>query len=189
MTAKKEPFLEVDPGTGNMDKKGNLYQLLNNFISAYNHRTTVMVGTSSPKLDAIIDMLRGMASAPADLALVKEELSVIHGLVQSGGAPELLTAINNLTGKVNVMADAIDRIEKEAADAAENVGLVRAAVEDLKTASAAMQAEIAALKEQVAKGQLDQARLDAAATVFEKADDDIDAIVLPAPSPEPTPEG
>src|SRR6185436_15871645 len=90
MTAKKEPFLEVDPSSGDMDKRGNLYQLLNNFISAYNHRTTVMVGTSSPKLDAIIDMLRSGASVPAELALVKEELSIIHGLIQSGGAPELL---------------------------------------------------------------------------------------------------
>lgn len=102
----------------------------------------------------------------------------------------VLQAIYQLSGKVDVMSSNIDRIEKEAADAAENVGLVRAAIEDLKAASTAMQAEIAALKEQVAQGQLDQARLDAAATVFEKVDDDIDAIVMPgtpAPEPEPTP--
>lgn len=102
----------------------------------------------------------------------------------------VLQAIYQLSGKVDVMSSNIDRIEKEAADAAENVGLVRTAIEDLKAASTAMQAEIAALKEQVAQGQLDQARLDAAATVFEKVDDDIDAIVMPgtpAPEPEPTP--
>src|SRR6185503_10270881 len=97
----------------------------------------------------------------------------------TGDNSEVLTAINNLTRKVDQMSSNIDRIEKEAADAAENVGLIRTAVEELKTASAAMQAEIASLKDQVAKGQLDQARLDAAAATFEKADDDIDAIVLP----------
>lgn len=101
----------------------------------------------------------------------------------------VLHAIDQLDRKVDLMSSNIDRIEKEAADAAENVGLVRTAIEDLKAVSTAMQAEITALKEQVAKGQLDQARLDAAATVFEKVDDDIDAIVLPGtPAPEPTPE-
>lgn len=102
---------------------------------------------------------------------------------------QALEAINNLTGKVDTMSSNLDRIEKEAADAAENVGLVRTAVEELKAASAAMQAEIAALKEQVAQGQVDQARLDAAAATFEKADDDIDAIVLPGTPTEPPVEG
>ena len=104
---------------------------------------------------------------------------------RSQGNSEVLSAINNLDRKVDHMSSNIDRIEKEAADAAENVGLVRTAVEELKTASAAMQAEIASLKEQVAKGQVDQARLDAAAATFEKADDDIDAIVLPGTPPSP----
>jgi chromosome segregation ATPase len=99
---------------------------------------------------------------------------------------QVLTAISNLSRKVDTMSSNIDRIEKEAADAAENVGLVRTAIEELKAASEAMQTEIASLKDQVAKGQLDQARLDAAAAAFEKADDDIDAIVLPgAPPAEP----
>lgn len=103
---------------------------------------------------------------------------------------QVLIAINNLDRKVDKMSSNLDRIEKEAADAAENVGLIRTAVEELNAASTAMKDEIAALKEQVAKGQLDQARLDAAAAVFEKADEDIDAIVLsPTPAPEPTPEG
>lgn len=105
----------------------------------------------------------------------------------SGDNSEVLTAINNLSRKVDTMSSNIDRIEKEAADAAENVNLVRTAIEDLKAASDAMKTEIADLKEQVAQGQVDQARLDAAAAAFEKADDDIDAIVLPgAPTP---PEG
>lgn len=100
----------------------------------------------------------------------------------------ILTAINNLDGKVNTMSSNIDRIEKEAADAAENVGLVRAAVDGLNTIISDLKTEVAALKEQVAQGQLDQARLDAAATTLEKADDDIDAIVLPG-TPAPAPEG
>jgi chromosome segregation ATPase len=97
---------------------------------------------------------------------------------------QAVTAINNLDRKVDTMSSNLDRIEKEAADAAENVGLVRTAIEELKTVSANMQAEITALKEQVAQGQIDQARLDAAVSVFEKADDDIDAMVLPAPTPD-----
>lgn len=101
----------------------------------------------------------------------------------TGGNEAVLTAINNLSRKVDQMSSNLDRIEKEAADAAENVGLIRTAVEDLRAASADMKAEIASLKEQVAQGQLDQARLDAAAATFEKADDDIDAIVLPAAPP------
>ncbi len=98
---------------------------------------------------------------------------------------QVLEAINNLSGKVDTMSSNIDRLEKEAADAAENVGLVRTAIEDLKAASDAMKTEITALKEQVAQGQIDQARLDAATSVFEKADDDIDAIVLPGAPPPP----
>ena len=106
----------------------------------------------------------------------------------TGDNSEVLTAINNLSRKVDIMSSNIERIEKEAADAAENVGLVRTAIEELRSASADMKTEIAALKEQVAQGQLDQARLDAAAAVFEKADDDIDAVVLP-PAPPAPPEG
>lgn len=122
----------------------------------------------------IIDMLRPLAPVPADLLFAKEEGSTSHGL------------IFEINGKVDTMSSNIDRIEKEAADAAENVGLIRTAVDDLKSASAAMQAEIASLKEQVAQGQVDQARLDAAAATFEKADEDIDAIVLPGTPPAPS---
>jgi methyl-accepting chemotaxis protein len=184
-------ILGVNTTSGNLDTRSNIFQLLNNAIHAYRERTEVIAtvtndGTSA-KYDTIIEMLRSAASVPAELALVKEELSIVHGLVQQGGSPELLTAINNLTGKVDTMSSNIDRIEKEAADAAENVGLVRTAVEGLGAIVTALKAEVAALTEQVAQGQLDQARLDAAATVFEKADDDIDAIVVP--KPEPPPEG
>lgn len=101
----------------------------------------------------------------------------------------ILAAINNLDGKVNIMSSNIDRIEKEAADAAENVGLVRTAVEDLKTVVSGLKTEVADLRTQVEQGQLDQARLDAAASMLEKADEDIDAIVLPPPPVQPAPEG
>jgi len=137
------------------------------------------------RFDAIIEMLRNLASMPADLALVKEELSLVHGLVANSDSSQVLTAISKVDGKVDVMSSNIDRLEKEAADAAENVGLVRTAIEELKAASSAMKDEIAALKDQVAKGQLDQGRLDAAVSVFEKADDDIDSIVLPGTPPSP----
>lgn len=112
---------------------------------------------------------------------------LIEAVQDHGNNSQVLTAINNLDRKVDKMSSNLDRIEKEAADAAENVNLVKTALEELKTISEAMQAEITGLKEQIAQGQLDQARLDAAAAVFEKADDDMDALVSPSPTPEPEP--
>lgn len=112
----------------------------------------------------------------SDLAFMRERLEIVHGLVF------------NLDRKVDQMSSNIERIEKEAADAAENVALVRTALEGLRTVAEEMRTEIAALKEQVAKGQIDQERLAAAAATFEKADEDLDALVLP-PAPEPPPEG
>lgn len=106
----------------------------------------------------------------------------------------VLHAIDQLDRKVDIMSSNLDRIEREAADAAANVELVRTAMEGLRTVSEEMKTEIASLKEQVAKGQIDQERLAAAAATFEKADDEIDAIVLP-PAPgesggeTPAPEG
>lgn len=111
-------------------------------------------------------------------------LQVLAANSGGGDNSEVLTAINNLDRKVTTMSSNIDRIEKEAADAAENVGLVRTAIEELKTISTNMQTEITALKEQVAQGQIDQARLEAAAATFEKADEDMDALVLPSTPPE-----
>lgn len=138
-------------------------------------------GGSDVKLDQILQTLLPIA----DMPFVKQELGIVHELLANNSE-----AINNLIGKVDTMSSNIDRIEKEAADMAENVGLVRTAVEDLRAASDAMKAEIADLKAQVAQGQLDQARLDAAAAVFEKADDDLDAVVLPpAPPTDTPPEG
>jgi len=86
-------FFETDPSTGNMDTRGNLYQLINNFTHAYRERTAILgkppIGETSvgQKLDAIIEMLRSSASVPADLALVKEELSIVHGLISQLANP------------------------------------------------------------------------------------------------------
>lgn len=148
-------------------KGGNIYFLINTLIGAYNRRTDVLA--------------QGGNSQFPDLTLMATRLETVHGLVF------------DLNRKVDAMSSNIERIEKEAADAAENVGLIRTAMEELKSVSEAMKTEIAALKEQVAQGQLDQTRLDAAAATFEKADDDIDALVLPSslpsePEPSPTPE-
>lgn len=95
---------------------------------------------------------------------------------------EVLTLLNILTRKVDTMSSNIDRIEKEAADAAENVGLVRTALETLNTTVTDLKGVVADLQAQVEKGQVDQARLDAAASTLEKADEDLDALVLP-PTP------
>lgn len=106
-----------------------------------------------------------------------------HG---SGNNLEVLTAINNLDRKVDTMSSNIDRIEKEAADAAENVGLVRTALDTLNTTVSELKIVVADLQSQVAQGQVDQARLDAAAAKLEQADVDLDALVLP---PTPTEGG
>ena len=97
--------------------------------------------------------------------------------------PEILTAINNLRGKVDVMSSNIDRIEKEAGDLTEDVAQVRTAIDGLTATISDLKTTVADLQAQVAQGQLDQARLDAAAAKLEKADDDLDAITLPSAEP------
>lgn len=94
----------------------------------------------------------------------------------------LLTAIQNLERKVNTMSDAIDRIEREAQDLADNVPVIKQAIADLKTV-------IKDLQDQIAQGQLDQARLEAAATKLEQVDSDTDAIFAPETPAEPQSEG
>lgn len=90
----------------------------------------------------------------------------------------ILIAINNLERKVDSMSSNIDRIEKEVADLSEDVGAVRNAVDGLK-------AVVSDLKDQVSQGQLDQARLDAAATSLEQIDSDLDAITATESPVEP----
>lgn len=100
----------------------------------------------------------------------------LDALAGRGGDSEVLKAINNLSRKVDNMSSNIDRIEKEAADLAEDVPVIKQALEDLKTL-------VADLKAQVAQGQLDQARLDAAAAALEKVDDDLDSLTAPEAPP------
>ena len=100
---------------------------------------------------------------------------------------EVLTAINNLSRKVDQMSSNIDRIEKEAADLTDDVAQVRTAIDGLSATISDLKTTVADLQAQVSQGQLDQARLDAAAAKLEKADDDLDAITLP--STEPPAEG
>lgn len=128
------------------------------------------------KLDALIDMQRAQAHVPAELALAKEELSIVHEL------------INNLNGKVETMSTHIERIEKEASDLAENVTQVRDAIDGLKASQNELKTLVADLQAQLAQNQLDQERLAAAASKLEKVDEDLDAITLPGTSPEPTGE-
>ena len=116
---------------------------------------------------------RLILEVPKDCNLDEVLRLIAAGLKGGSNNTEVLTAINNLNRKVDTMSSNIDRIEKETADLAEDVTAVRTAVEGLKTL-------VADLKSQVAQGQIDQARLDAAATSLEKIDDDLDAITAPS---------
>lgn len=148
---------------------GNLNRLITGLTSAINAHAAA--------ISKLADV-QANSQFPPDLAFVPQRLETVHGL------------IFELHRKVDTMSSNLDRIEKEAADAAANVELVRTALEGLRTVSEQMKAEIASLKQQVEQGQLDQARLDAAAAKFEKADDDLDALVLPpAPGGDNPPDG
>lgn len=68
---------------------GAFWLFLQSCLEAYKERTKQWSETSAPigetatgqKLDAIIEMLRAQAGVAADLALVKEQLNTIHGLI------------------------------------------------------------------------------------------------------------
>lgn len=147
--------------------------------------------TIDPKQLTALEMLLGnIASTLSDkLAHVERTLHTGLGAIAQGGGAgdnsQVLLAINSLIGKVDIMSSNIDRIEKEAADLTEDVGLVRTAVDGLSTTITELKTTVADLQAQVAQGQLDQARLDTAAASLEKADDDLDAIVLPSAPAEP----
>src|SRR5215213_2997892 len=53
------------------------------------------------KLDTVIAMLRGLAALPAELSLLREEVSIIHVLLTESGSAEVVAAINNLDRKVD----------------------------------------------------------------------------------------
>lgn len=63
-------------------------------------------GDMNPKLDTVIEMLKPLASVPADIALVKEELSLVHGLVADLSTdPDKL---RQLTEQLKSSTDALD---------------------------------------------------------------------------------
>jgi len=142
-----------------IEKPGSLFALLTEWLNAYKARTEAWKGSGE-----------GSATpANPDIDLIKQELSIVHGM------------IFDLTGKVDSMSTNIDRIEKEAADLAADVPVIKQALEDLKTL-------VSDLKAQLAQGALDQARLDAAAASLEKVDDDLDTLTTP-PTPLAPVEG
>lgn len=140
--------------------EGSLWKLADRFIKAYEARTQILQQQS------------------VEIVLIGNRLENIQGIVFE------------IEGKVDTMSSNIDRIEKEAADLAEDVAQVRTVVEGLNGNISELKGVVADLQAQVAAGQVDQARLDAAASKLEKVDDDLDAITLPgSPNPEPAPEG
>jgi hypothetical protein len=73
--------------------ESRLFKLLEKFLDAYKERTKAMsvppIGETSieQKLDAVIEMLRSAGSVPSELGLIKEEVSIIHGLVEKLANP------------------------------------------------------------------------------------------------------
>lgn len=106
------------------------------------------------------------------LELSETTKCLLEQLIGALGNERVLLAINNLDRKVTIMSSNIDRIEKEAADLAADVPVIKQALADLTTL-------VADLKAQIAQGQIDQARLDAAAATLEKVDDDLDSLTAP----------
>jgi hypothetical protein len=68
--------------------EGSLWELLTDFLQAYKDRTEALKGTppigeTSIKQDllAIIDMLKPLGPVPGNVGFIKEEQSIIHGLI------------------------------------------------------------------------------------------------------------
>lgn len=74
---------------------------------------------SSQKLDAVIDMLKPLASVPADLLLAKEELSMVHELINNLNR-KVEEGLMGLKEDSNTLNDRLDRaaraVETIAAD-------------------------------------------------------------------------
>lgn len=124
-----------------LPKGGNFDQVLRLIASA-------LKGGGDTKLDAIIEMLRSSASVPAELALVKEELSTIHALLADD--PNVLLAINTLTRKVNeFMATQEERLRevKTKLDAIQSgIDKIQQQLAELKTNNPELEDEIAAIE-------------------------------------------
>lgn len=83
-------------------------QAIGNAIWAVNEQ---LKRADNKKLDAIIDMLQSQAGVAAELALVKAELGIIHGLIAdlSSTDPEQL---KQLTEQLKQSTDALDATVK-----------------------------------------------------------------------------
>lgn len=77
--------------------------------------------------------------------------------------------------EIRAMSNAVDRVEAGTTKLVEDAGNVQRVVADLKTVVSDLQAQIAA-------GQLDQDRLNAAAAKLEQADTDLDAVAPDVPT-------
>jgi len=108
-----------------IEEKGGLFKLLNNWLIAYRARTEAWQGSSEGAGTGA-----GGSTNPT-IDLIKQELSIVHGM------------IFDLTGKVESMSTNIDRIEKEAADIAADVPVIKQALEDLKTLVSDLKAQLA----------------------------------------------
>lgn len=130
-------------------------------------------GTDNTKLEAIINMLRPLADVPAQLGFLKEEISIIHGLLAEGtenGA--VLTAVNNLNGKVDeFMATQEERLR------------------GVKAKLDAIQAGVDKIQEQLATLKANNPELEDEIAAIEETANAIDTDVNPvvAPPVEPTP--
>ena len=137
-----------------IEKHGSIFNLLQAFLDAYEARTDVLSGGDTPNLETIIEMLRSVAGMPAELALIKDELSLVHGLVTSSRVPELLTAVNNLTGKVEeLMAKQEERLKAiQAALPAIQDGIdkLQAQVEELKSNNPDLEDELTGIEQTLA---------------------------------------
>ena len=98
------------------------------------------------KLDAIIDMLRNLAGVPAELGLIKEELSVVHQLVADSNSE----AINNLTRKVeefmSTQEERLRGVKTKLDNIQSGVDKIQQQLADLKTNNPELEDEIAAIE-------------------------------------------
>lgn len=67
--------------------------------------------SADKKLDAIIEMLRAQAGVAADLARVKDELGIIHGLLL-GAAPSQ-ELIDQMTNEIDASTDKVEDAIKQ----------------------------------------------------------------------------
>lgn len=117
--------------------------LANAVINALWEINTQLKQSDSKRLDIIIDMLERQAEMPAQLGFVKEELSIVHGLISE--------AINNFNGKAEeFMATQEERLRgvKTKLDAIQTgVDKIQGQLAELKRNNPELDDEISAIEE------------------------------------------